>query len=75
MLLWIKKSSLRTPADQLAINVEQAMMEYYHYGQEKFEREEQRIRFYCEEYNVPYTAGSYEYYDDRWGTGMMSNRS
>jgi hypothetical protein len=75
MLLWIKKSSLRTPADQLAINVEQAMMEYYHYGQEKFEREEQRIRFYCEEYNVPYTAGSYEYYDDRWGTGIMSNRS
>lgn len=75
MLLWIKKSNIRTPADQLAINVEQAMMEFFHYGPETFRREEKRIRTYCDIYNIAYTAGSYEYYEDRWGTGMMHNRA
>jgi hypothetical protein len=75
MLLWIKKSNLRPASEQLAINVEQAMMEYFHYGPEVFRKEEERIRTYCEIYNIPYTAGSYEFYEDRWGTGMMSNRS
>jgi len=75
MLLWIKKSNLRLPADQLAINVEQAMMEFFHHGPEVFREEEKKIRLYCEVYNIPYTAGSYEYYEDRWGTGMMHNRA
>ena len=75
MLLWIKKSNLRLPADQLAINVEQAMMEFFHHGPEVFREEEVKIRHYCEIYNIPYTAGSYEYYEDRWGTGMMHNRA
>jgi len=75
MLLWIRKSILRSSSEQLAINVEQAMMEYFHYGKEEFVAQEIRIRMYCDIYNIPYTAGSYEYYEDRWGTGMMHNRA
>jgi len=71
MLLWIRKSSIRTPLDQLAVNVEQAMMEMYHHGPEAFYEEERLLMKYCSHYGVSYTGLTYDEYHSRWCTGML----
>jgi hypothetical protein len=72
MLLWVKKSKIATPRQQLAINVEQAMMEFFHYGRERFEKEEILLREYCEHFNVTYSGLSYDQYQERWSHGQLS---
>jgi len=67
MLLWIKKPKKGiSEKRQLAINCEQAAMEYFHYGKEIFEQRVARIREYCEYYQVPYMCKTYEQYHERW---------
>lgn len=66
MLLWIKKSSICSPSEQLAINVEQAMMEFFHYGKSRFLFEQKLLQRYCEHFDVPYTGLRYEEYHARW---------
>lgn len=71
MLLWIKKPTDKTIDEQLAVNVEQAMMEYYHYGKELFEQKKKHIQMYCNRYSIAYNAHSYDEYHERWAHGIL----
>lgn len=66
MLLWIKKSELVSPKQQLSINVEQAMMEFYHYGEDRFLEEQELLQKYCSHFGVQYTGRTYDHYHERW---------
>lgn len=78
MLLWIKTPKLidgerASLAEQLAINVEVAAREFYHYGREDFEQETSKLRAACKKYNVMYTGHSYDYYEERWLEGLHAS--
>lgn len=73
MLLWIRKPKRGvTIAQQLSVNVEQAAMEFFHYGEEIFMEETKKLKNYCYLYSIPYTGRSYSEYQDRWHDAMMS---
>jgi hypothetical protein len=72
MVLWLRKPVKGVSfSAQLAINVEQAAMEFFHHGQEKFIKNTLRLQEYCRIYNIPYTGKSYEYYYERWSQGCL----
>jgi hypothetical protein len=74
MLLWIRKpkaSSGVSVQQQLSINVEQAMMEYYHYGQQRFEAERQLLYQYSVRYTIPWQVKEFSEYHRRFSDGVL----
>jgi len=72
MVLWIRKPQRGVSIEQqLAINVEQACMEFYHYGRDTFEREKVRLFTYCRKYGIPFTAKTYDEYHQRFADGIL----
>jgi len=56
---------------QLAINVEQACMEYYHHGRDVFEKEKLRLWQYSKKYAIPFLAQTWEQYHQRFAEGIL----
>lgn len=72
MLMWIRKPKRGvSEVEQLCINIEQAAMEWYHYGEQDFKKYTSHVRNYCRYYSIPYTGKSYEEYNDRWHEAMV----
>lgn len=67
MLLWIRKPKRGvSETTQLCINIEQAAMEWYHYGLETFNKETSHMKEYCKYFGIPYTGLSWDEYQARW---------
>lgn len=72
MVLWIRKPQRGVSIEQqLAINVEQACMEFYHYGRDVFEKEKLHLWTYCKKFNVPFTGKTYAEYHQRFADGIL----
>jgi len=72
MVLWIRKPQRGVSIEQqLAINVEQACMEFYHYGRDRFEKEKLHLWKYCKQYGIPWTAKTFDEYHQRFADGIL----
>lgn len=72
MVLWIRKPQRGMSVEQqLAINVEQACMEYYHHGRDVFEKEKLRLWRYSKKYAIPFLARTWEEYHQRFAEGIL----
>jgi hypothetical protein len=72
MVLWIRKPQRGVSVEQqLAINVEQACMEYYHHGRDVFEKEKLRLWQYSKKYAIPFLAQTWEQYHQRFAEGIL----
>jgi hypothetical protein len=73
MLLWLRAPKKGVSvAEQMSINVEQAMMEYYHYGPEVFAEKQQKLYSYSVRFGVPWKAQTFEQYHRRFADGILS---
>jgi hypothetical protein len=69
MLNWYRKPSPEselTDDQQYSQNIEMAMQEFFHYGRQRFEIEEVKLRNHCLEIGLEYPALSFEHYQLRW---------
>lgn len=72
MLLWLRKPKRGvTIEQQMAINVEQALMEYYHYGQQRFELERKELYDYSTRFNIPWKAKEFGDYHRRFADNAL----
>lgn len=72
MVLWIRKPCKGVSIEeQLSINVEQACMEYFHYGEDKFNKEKLHLWKYSKQYNIPWRAHDFKYYSHRYAEGIL----
>jgi hypothetical protein len=72
MLLWLRKPKRGvTIEQQMAINVEQALMEYYHYGQQRFEQERAALYDYSVRFNIPWKAKEFGDYHRRFADNAL----
>jgi hypothetical protein len=72
MVLWIRKPAKGVSVqEQLSINVEQACMEYFHYGRAKFEQEKLRLWTYSKRFNIPWRALTYDQYAERFADAIL----
>lgn len=72
MLLWLRKPARGVSiSDQMAINVDTALMEYYHYGEERFNVEQQKLYKYSRHFNIPWKAKEFAHYHRRFVDGVL----
>lgn len=69
MLLYVRKSSVNSAAEQLSQNLGTAEMEMYHYGREEFNKFQCKLKEVCRERNVLYESKSYDFYNAKYASG------